>query len=70
MAKAKKAPEAPIEAKAPIEAPARSSGAVWTKIDPKDVIQLQKDGRLMGYDPETGMGLVREKGLPTIWPDA
>ena len=70
MVKAKKAPEAPIEVKAPIVAPAKPSSSVWAKIDPKDIIQLQKDGRLMGYDPATGMGRVREKGLPTIWPDA
>ena len=70
MAKAKKTPEVPKVEENPVVMPPQSSGPVLVKIDPKDIIQLQKDGRLMGYDPETGMGKVREKGLPTIWPDA
>jgi len=79
MPKKKKAPVTPVEV--PAEVPKEASQAPEApkpvnnrssvvKIDPKDIIQLQKDGKLMSYDPATGMGEVREKGLPTIWPSA
>jgi len=63
------APEVKEAPKAPIEQPVKASNKTsMVKIDPKDVIQLQKDGKLMKYDPNTGIGEVRETGLPTIWP--
>ncbi len=38
------------------------------KIDDKELLSLQEEGKLVSYDPETKIGTVREKGIPTRWP--
>lgn len=48
--------------------PKISNKTVERKIDKDEVIQLQKDGKLVGYDPATGIGIVREEGYKTRWP--
>lgn len=45
-----------------------STAVVERKVTRDEVIQLQKDGRLVEFDPATQIGKVREVGHPTRWP--
>ena len=49
---------------------ATSSAAIVTrKIEPDEIVQLQKEGRLKGYDPATRIGKVAKIGRKTEWPE-
>jgi len=41
---------------------------VSRKISKDELIPLQKEGKLKGYDPATGIGLVASVGKKIIWP--
>lgn len=45
-----------------------SNATVERKITRDEIIQLQKEGRLVEFNPATQMGKVREQGHPTRWP--
>lgn len=58
--------ETPVEAE---EVIAPTAGKIVSrKILKDEIIDLQKEGRLVGYNSITGVGMVREKGLLTRWP--
>ena len=38
------------------------------KINDKEILSLQEEGKLTKYDPATKIGTVREIGIPTRWP--
>ena len=48
--------------------PGLSTKTIERKVGRDEIIQLQKEGKLVGFDPKTGMGVVREEGHPTRWP--
>ncbi len=81
VVKKKAAEEAVAEApkKAKKEAIANHKGVYTTpkglsteteerKVTRDEVIQLQKEGKLMGFNPATQIGIVRVEGHPTRWP--
>ena len=53
------------------DAPPETSGAkeISKKISGDELISLQKEGRLKGYDPKTGIGIVLSKGNKINWPE-
>tara|TARA_Y100000310_G_C20049753_1_gene520011 strand:- start:263 stop:484 length:222 start_codon:yes stop_codon:yes gene_type:complete len=53
------------ETKAPPKAPSKT---VSRKVEQNELLQLQKEGRLVGYDPATRIGVVKESGDATKWP--
>lgn len=61
-AKEKEAPE--VKAEAPSE-----SKTVERKIAKDELIPLQKEGKLVGYDPATGIGRVKTKGSKINFPE-
>ncbi len=53
-----------------IKEPAKVSNAtVERKIDKDELISLQKEGRLEGYNPATDVGIVRKVGLKISFPE-
>lgn len=43
-------------------------GSILRKIDKDELLSLEKEGKLVKYDPRTGMGVVLTKGKDTKWP--
>ena len=67
MAK-KEAAKKSVEVEEPVTK-RKNNKTVEIKVSGKsEIIQLQKDGKLVGYDPATGIAIVREEGLGVIWP--
>ena len=64
---AKVTPKKEVPAKEAPKAKAPSK-IVERKISQDELLSLQKEGKLMGYDPTTKIGKVKEAGSKIEWP--
>ena len=47
----------------------KSNQIVSRKVSAEELIPLQKEGRLVGYDPKTKIGQVKDRGSKINWPE-